>query len=166
MNTKKITVMAMTIAVAMILSYIESQIPPLFTAVPGIKMGLANIAVVFALYKLGWKEAGVISLLRVFLVSVMFSPLGVMGLFYSLAGAVLSLLVMIGLKAAKLFSSVAVSVAGGVFHNVGQIIMACILLRTKEIVYYLPVLALSGIAAGVLIGLVAAVMVQRIHVEV
>lgn len=166
MKTKKITVMAMTIAVAMILSYIESQIPPLFTAVPGIKMGLANIAVVFALYKLGWKEAGVISLLRVFLVSVMFSPLGVMGLFYSLAGAVLSLLVMIGLKAAKLFSSVAVSVAGGVFHNVGQIIMACILLRTKEIVYYLPVLALSGIAAGVLIGLVAAVMVQRIHVEV
>ena len=158
--------MAMTIAVAMILSYIESQIPPLFTAVPGVKMGLANIAVVFALYKLGWKEASGISLLRVFLVSVMFSPLGVMGLFYSLAGAVLSLLVMIGLKAAKLFSSVAVSVAGGVFHNIGQIGMACILLRTKEIVYYLPVLALSGIVAGVLIGLVAAVMVKRIRVEV
>ena len=156
----------MTIAVAMILSYIESQIPPLFTAVPGVKMGLANIAVVFALYKLGWKEASGISLLRVFLVSVMFSPLGVMGLFYSLAGAVLSLLVMIGLKAAKLFSSVAVSVAGGVFHNIGQIGMACILLRTKEIVYYLPVLALSGIVAGVLIGLVAAVMVKRIRVEV
>ena len=166
MKTRKITVMAMTIAVAMILSYIESQIPPLFTAVPGIKMGLANIAVVFALYKLGWKEAGVISLLRVFLVSVMFSPLGVMGLLYSLAGAVLSLLVMIGLKAAGLFSSVAVSVAGGVFHNVGQIAMACILLRTKEIVYYLPVLALSGIVAGVLIGLIAAVMVKRIRVEV
>lgn len=158
--------MAMTIAVAMILSYIESQIPPLFTAVPGVKMGLANIAVVFALYKLGWKEAGLISLLRVFLVSVMFSPLGVMGLFYSLAGAVLSLLVMIGLKAAGLFSSVAVSVAGGVFHNVGQIGMACILLKTKEIVYYLPVLALSGIVAGVLIGLVAAVLVKRIKLEV
>ena len=158
--------MAMTIAVAMILSYIESQIPPLFTAVPGIKMGLANIAVVFALYKLGWKEAGLISLLRVFLVSVMFSPLGVMGLFYSLAGAVLSLLVMIGLKATGLFSSVAASVAGGVFHNVGQIGMACILLKTKEIVYYLPVLALSGIVAGVLIGLVAAVLVKRIKLEV
>ena len=158
--------MAMTIAVAMILSYIESQIPPLFTAVPGIKMGLANIAVVFALYKLGWKEAGFVSLLRVFLVSVMFSPLGVMGLFYSLAGATLSLLVMIGLKAAGLFSLVAVSVAGGVFHNVGQIVMACILLKTKEIVYYLPVLALSGIVAGVLIGLVAAALVKRIKLEV
>ena len=153
--------MAMTI-----LSYIESQIPPLFTAVPGIKMGLANIAVVFALYKLGWKEAGFVSLLRVFLVSVMFSPLGVMGLFYSLAGATLSLLVMIGLKAAGLFSLVAVSVAGGVFHNVGQIVMACILLKTKEIVYYLPVLALSGIVAGVLIGLVAAALVKRIKLEV
>lgn len=166
MKTRKITVMAMTIAVAMILSYIESQIPPIFAAVPGIKMGLANIAVVFALYKLGWKEAVGISLLRVFLVSVMFSPLGVMGLFYSLAGAVLSLLVMIALKATKQFSSVAVSVAGGVFHNVGQILMACLLLRTKEIVYYLPFLALSGILAGILIGVLAAILVKRIRVEV
>ncbi len=166
MKTKRLTVMAMTIAVALILSYIESQIPPLFTAVPGIKMGLANIAVVFALYKLGWREAAAISLLRVFLVTLLFSPLGVMGLFYSLAGAVLSLLGMILLRATGLFSSVAVSVAGGVLHNVGQIAMACLLLKTRELVYYLPALMVSGIVAGVLIGVVAAILVKRIRVEV
>lgn len=158
--------MAMAVAVALILSYVESQIPPIFTAVPGIKMGLANIAVVFALYKLGWKEAVLISLLRVFLVSLLFSPLGVMGLAYSLAGAALSLLGMIALKATGLFSSVAVSVTGGVLHNVGQIGMACLLLETARLVYYLPALALSGIAAGVLVGVVAAVLVKRIKVEV
>lgn len=156
----------MSVAVAMILSYIESQIPPIFTAVPGIKMGLANIAVVFTLYKLGWKEAGAISLLRVFLVSVLFSPLGVMGLLYSLAGAILSLIGMIALRSTGLFSCVAVSVTGGVLHNVGQIVMACLLLKTKELVYYLPALALSGILAGILIGVLAAVLVKRIKVEI
>lgn len=166
MKTKKLTVMAMSIAVAMVLSYVESQLPPLSTAVPGIKMGLANIAVVFALYKLGWKEAVLISLIRVFLVSLMFSAWGLMGLAYSLAGAALSLLGMIGLKATELFSPVAVSVAGGVLHNVGQIGMACLLLETKELVYYLPFLFLSGILAGVLIGVVAAILVKRIEVKV
>ena len=165
MKTRKLTLMAMTMAVAMILSYVESQIPPIFTAVPGIKMGLANIAVVFALYKLGWKEAGLISLLRVFLVSVLFSALGVMGLLYSLAGAVLSLLGMIAMKATKLFSAVGVSVTGGVLHNVGQIGMACLLLGTKELVYYLPFLFLSGILAGILIGVLAAILVKRIDVK-
>lgn len=166
MKTKKLTVMAMSIAVAMILSYVESQLPPLSTAVPGIKMGLANIAVVFALYKLGWKEAVLISLIRVFLVSLMFSAWGLMGLAYSLAGAALSLLGMIGLKATRLFSPAAVSVAGGVLHNVGQIGMACLLLETKELVYYLPILFLSGILAGAVIGVVAAILVKRIDVKV
>ena len=155
--------MALTVALAMILSFVESQIPA-FVAIPGVKMGLANIAVVFALYKLGWKEAILISLIRVFLVSLLFGTGA--SLFYSLAGAVLSLLGMIGLKAAKLFSSVAVSVAGGVLHNVGQIGMACLLLETDVLRYYLPFLALSGIIAGVVIGVIAAVMVKRIRLEV
>ena len=163
MKTKKITVMALTVALAMILSFVESQIPA-FVAIPGVKMGLANIAVVFALYKLGWKEAILISLIRVFLVSLLFGTGA--SLFYSLAGAVLSLLGMIGLKATKLFSSVVVSVAGGVLHNVGQIGMACLLLETDVLRYYLPFLALSGIIAGVVIGVIAAVMVKRIRLEV
>ena len=163
MKTKKITVMALTTALAMILSFVESQIPA-FVAIPGVKMGLANIAVVFALYKLGWKEAIAVSLVRVFLVSLLFGTGA--SLFYSAAGAVLSLLGMIGLKATGLFSSVAVSVAGGVLHNVGQIGMACLLLETNVLRYYLPFLALSGILAGVVIGVLAAVMVKRIKLEV
>ena len=163
MRTKKLTVMALTIALAMVLSFIESQIPA-FVAIPGVKVGLANIAVVFALYKLGWKEAVGISLIRVVLISVLFGNFA--SLFYSLAGAVLSLLGMILLKHTEKFSSVAVSVTGGVLHNVGQILMACLLLETDIIRYYLPFLILSGTIAGVVIGIVAGIMVKRIKLEV
>ena len=162
MKTKKIAVLALSIALAMILSFVESQIPA-FVAIPGVKVGLANIAVVFVLYKLGWKEAVLISLVRVFMVSVLFGT--AVSLFYSVAGAVLSLTGMVLLKRTGLFSTVAVSVTGGVLHNVGQILMACLLLETNVIVYYLPFLILSGVIAGVVIGVVAAIMVNRVQVE-
>lgn len=162
MKTKKVAVMGLAIALAMILSFVESQIPS-FVAIPGVKMGLANIAVVFVLYKLGWKEAVLISLVRVFLVSLLFGNFA--SLFYSVAGAVLSLAGMILLKKTGLFSAVAVSVAGGVLHNVGQIAMACILLETDVIRYYLPFLVLSGTLAGIVIGVLAGILVKRIRVE-
>ena len=162
MKTKKIAVLALAIALAMILSFVESQIPA-FVAIPGVKIGLANIAVVFVLYKLGWKEAVLISLVRVFMVSVLFGT--AVSLFYSVAGAVLSLTGMVLLKRTGLFSTVAVSVTGGVLHNVGQILMACLLLETHALVYYLPFLILSGVIAGVVIGVVAAIMVKRVQVK-
>ena len=162
MKTKKIAVLALAIALAMILSFVESQIPA-FVAIPGVKIGLANIAVVFVLYKLGWKEAVLISLVRVFMVSVLFGT--AVSLFYSVAGAVLSLTGMVLLRKTGLFSTVAVSVTGGVLHNVGQILMACLLLETNVIVYYLPFLILSGVIAGVVIGVVAAIMVKRVQVK-
>ena len=162
MKTKKVTVMALAIALAMILSYLESMIPA-FVAIPGIKMGLANIAVVFALYKLGWKEAAGVSLLRVVLVSLLFGHLA--SFFYSMAGAVLSLAGMILLKKTARFTEIAVSVAGGVLHNVGQIGMACLLLETDVVRYYLPFLVLSGTLAGVVIGVVSGILVRRIRTE-
>ena len=162
MKTNKIAVLALAIALAMILSFVESQIPA-FVAIPGVKIGLANIAVVFVLYKLGWKEAVLISLVRVFMVSVLFGT--AVSLFYSVAGAVLSLTGMVLLRKTGLFSTVAVSVTGGVLHNVGQILMACLLLETNVIVYYLPFLILSGVIAGVVIGVVAAIMVKRVQVK-
>ena len=162
MKTKKIAVLALAIALAMILSFVESQIPA-FVAIPGVKIGLANIAVVFVLYKLGWKEAVLISLVRVFMVSVLFGT--AVSLFYSVAGAVLSLTGMVLLRKTGLFSTVAVSVTGGVLHNVGQILMACLLPETNVIVYYLPFLILSGVIAGVVIGVVSAIMVNRVQVE-
>ena len=157
MKTKRITVMAMCVALAMILSYVESQIPS--PGIPGVKMGLANIVVVFALYRLGWKEAAGISLLRVALVSLLFGH--VASLMYSAAGAVLSLLGMILLKRTDKMSCVAVSVLGGVLHNVGQILMAWALMG-PNVVYYLPVLILSGTVTGVAIGLVSALIVKRV----
>lgn len=162
MKTKKIAVLALAIALAMILSFVESQIPA-FVAIPGVKVGLANIAVVFVLYKLGWKEAVLISLVRVFMVSVLFGT--AVSMFYSVAGAVLSLTGMVLLKKTGLFSTVAVSVTGGVLHNIGQILMACLLLETNVIVYYLPFLILSGVIAGVVIGVVSAIMVNRVQVK-
>ena len=159
MKTKKLTVMALTTAVAMILSFVESQIPA-FVAVPGVKVGLANIAVVFALYRLGWKEAVAISLVRVVLVSMLFGSIA--SLFYSLAGAVLSLMGMGLLKKTGRFTEIMVSVTGGVLHNIGQIAMACLILETAALRYYLPFLLISGIIAGVVVGLVSAALVQRV----
>ena len=159
MNTNKLTRLAMCIAVAMVLSFVESQIPA-FVAIPGIKVGLANIAVIYTLYKLGWKEAVLVSLVRVLLISLLFGS--IMSLFYSLAGAVLSLVGMCLLKKMDKFSVIAVSVVGGILHNLGQIGMACILLETNVIIYYLPFLFLSGIIAGIVTGLLGAYMVKRI----
>ncbi len=162
MKTKKLAVMALTTAIAMVLSFVESQIPA-FVAVPGVKMGLANIAVVFALYKLGWKEAVMISLVRVVLVSLLFGSFA--SLFYSLAGAALSLIGMGLLKKSGKFTEIVVSVAGGILHNIGQIAMASLILETDALRYYLPFLLVSGTIAGIVIGLVSAVLVRRIDLK-
>ena len=157
-KTKRLVLLAMLTAVAMILSYAESLLPSV--GIPGVKMGLANIAVIFALFRFGWKEAAALSLVRVVLVSLLFGSVGAM--LYSLAGAVLSLAVMALLRRIDRFSTVGISVAGGVAHNAGQILMAMLILQTKQLLGYLPVLAVSGIAGGVLTGLAAALLIRRI----
>ena len=161
-TTKKIAYLAMCIAVAMVLSFVESQIPA-FVAIPGIKVGLANIAVIFALYKIGTKEAIIVSIIRVILVSLLFG--NIMSLWYSLAGAVVSLLGMVLMRKCKAFSHVAVSVTGGVLHNLGQIAMACIVLETDIIGYYAPFLVLSGTIAGIVTGIAAAILIKRINLD-
>lgn len=158
MKTKKVATLGLCIALAMIMSYIEVLVPLSF-AVPGIKMGLANIVIIFVLYKLGTKEAILVSLIRVILVSLLFS--NAMAMAYSIAGAVLSLGVMWLLKKTDKFSVVGVSIAGGVMHNVGQIIMAIILLGTEQIALYLPVLIITGTVTGVVIGIVASIVINR-----
>lgn len=159
METKKVSQMGLSIALALVLSFIEAQIPA-FVAIPGVKIGLANIVVLFALYSLGFKEALIISILRVLLSSLMFGS--VLSLAYSLSGALLSLFGMALLKKTRFFGSVAVSVVGGVLHNLGQILTACFILETNVVVYYLPFLILSGTIAGVVIGLVAALVLKRL----
>ena len=159
---KKLTSLALTVSFALILSFVESRVPA-FVAIPGVKVGLANIAVIFALYKFGVKEAAVVSILRALIVAMLFgSPVSLM---YSAAGAVLSLLVMVLLKKLTPLGEVAVSVCGGVMHNVGQIGMASILLDTNVVVYYLPFLLLSGTVAGIVVGIASALLVKRINIK-
>lgn len=161
-RTRRLTTFAMLAALAMILSFIESQIPA-FVAIPGVKVGLANIAVLFALYRLGIKEAVIISVIRILAVSMLFgTPVSAI---YSLGGAAVSFLVMILLKKFTPASEVSVSVSGAVGHNVGQIIVACILLETNVIIYYLPFLLLSGTVAGVVIGIVSALLIKRVKIK-
>ena len=160
MDAKKIARYGLLVALALVLSYAESLVP-LSVAVPGVKLGLPNLVVIFALYRIGAKEAAVLSVLRVVLVSAMFG--NAYSLWYSLAGAVLSLAVMSALKQTKFFGCTGVSVAGGVCHNLGQIAVAMLVLRSAGVAYYLPVLVFSGTLAGVAIGAVGAVMVKRIR---
>ena len=161
-NTRKLTQLALTVSFAMMLSFIESRIPA-FVAIPGVKIGLANIAVIFTLYKFGFKEAISVSLVRVLLVSILFgSPIS---LIYSVSGAILSFASMLLLKALTPLREVAVSVAGGVMHNVGQIAAASIMLDTNVVVYYLPFLILSGTIAGIAVGITAAILIKRIKIK-
>ncbi|MGN1094931.1 MAG: Gx transporter family protein [Eubacteriales bacterium] len=157
-TSKKIAFLGMCTAIALVLSYIEAIIPPIYSAVPGIKLGLPNIMIVFVLYKYGAKEAAAVSFLRLAIASLLFGS--VMTLAYSAAGAVISLALMIILKKTSKFSTVGVSIAGGVSHNLGQILVAMLLLETREIGYYMIVLAITGTIAGVLIGLCASLLLK------
>ena len=124
-------------------------------------MGLANIVVIFALYTLGPVEALTVSLLRVILSSFLFGS--VLSLLYSLSGALLSLGGMIVMKKLKIFSTLVVSVTGGVLHNVGQILVACLVLETDVLLYYLPVLILSGVVTGAVIGIIGSLVIKRLE---
>lgn len=161
-KTLRLTALALTVSFAMILSYIESRIPA-FVSIPGIKVGLANIAVIFTLYKFGVKEAVTVSLIRVLLVSSLFGT--PVSFIYSVSGAILSLAAMILLKRLTPLTEVAISVTGGVMHNVGQIAAACFMLSTNVIIYYLPFLILSGTIAGIVVGIVSALLVKRINIR-
>ncbi len=159
-KSKAVAFIGLCTALALVLAYVEVLLPPLFSAVPGIKMGLPNIIIVFLLYRRGAASAVTVSALRLILVSLLFG--NGMAFLYSLAGATLSLLAMILLRRVRWFSVVGVSVVGGVMHNVGQIAMAMFLLDTTQLGYYLVVLTVTGTVAGILIGLCGAALIRKI----
>lgn len=158
-NVKRISVYGMITAVAIVLSWLESQIPPFFP-VPGMKIGLTNIIVIIALYKMGSGSAMAVNVLRIVIVSFLFG--GPSALLYSLSGGMLSTLVMIFLKWTGKFITVTVSIAGGIFHNVGQILIAMLMMNTTGILWYLAVLWFTGAASGALIGILASLIVKRL----
>lgn len=158
MKSKKTALYGLLVALAFILSYIETLIP--FPVMPGIKIGLANLVVITALYGMGYKESFVLSLIRIILVGFTFGNLSTM--VYSLAGGLLSWFMMVLAKKSKWFSMVGVSVLGGVSHNIGQIIIAILTVSNVYIITYLPILLITGVVSGACIGLLAALIVKRI----
>ncbi len=156
---KKTAYMGMLTALALVFSYIEFLLP-VNLGIPGIKLGLANLAVMVTLYTISARAAFTLSLVRILLTGFTFANLSMM--IYSLAGGMLSLIIMILVKRSNLFSVTGVSVLGGVFHNLGQIIAAALVVETAGLLYYLPVLILSGTISGVLIGILSSILIQRL----
>ncbi len=158
-KTKKIAFLGISTSVALILAYIEAILPPIWTAVPGIKVGLPNLIIILVLYRFGFKYAALVSGVRLIIVSILFG--NAMTLAYSVAGAVLSLALMGILKKTDRFSTVGVSIIGAVSHNLGQIIVAIFLFDTVQIGYYMIVLAITGTIAGVFIGIGSNLLLNR-----
>ncbi len=159
MKTSKIARIGMFVAVAFVLNYIEVLFP-LQIGIPGVKIGLSNIVVVLCLYGCSVKETFGIAMLRILLAGLTFGSLYT--LLYSFSGGVFSFLVMILLKKSGRFSVYGVSIAGGVFHNIGQLVVAVLVLQTDLLLYYLPFLLLSGCIAGLVVGLAAALLTKRL----
>lgn len=152
--------LGMLLAFALILGYVETLIPFPF-GVPGMKLGLANLAVLLTLYLSGGRAAFLIDLLRIVLSGFLFGSM--YSLLYSLAGGILSFAAMLLMKKAKGFGISGVSMAGGVFHNIGQLAVAAFVVETKGIFYYLPLLLVSGIVTGLLIGIISEQTLRRIR---
>ena len=159
---KRITLLALFTSLALLLSYVEILIRPLFTGVPGIKMGLPNIAIMLVLYRIGTKEAIAVSFIRIIVSTMLLGYGGITALWYSLAGAALSLAVMILLKKLDILSTLGVSVAGALSHNIGQIIVAMLLMQTTQIGYYMIVLSVTGAVSGIFVGLAGGYVIQKL----
>ncbi len=158
-STRRIAYLGLLIALAFVFSYVETLIP-IHLGVPGAKLGLANLAIIVALYILGPRDAFILSMVRILLVGFTFGNLASM--MYSFAGGILSFVVMLIAMKTKKLSTTGVSVLGGVFHNVGQILVAMAVVETVQLVYYLPVLLITGVVSGVVIGLLGAMVVRRV----
>ena len=157
--SRKVAMYGMLVALAFLLSYIETWIPFSF-GIPGIKLGLANLAVVTALFCMGERQACAVSLVRIVLAGFTFGSLSVM--IYSLAGGLLSLFCMIGARRFLGWGMKKVSVAGGIAHNLGQLMAAIAVVKTGALLFYLPALVAAGTAAGFLIGLLGGLVTERI----
>ena len=159
MNTHKLVLIGVLTASAIVIAILESFIPSI--GIPGIKLGLANIVILITIYELGVMEAAFINILRVVIVAVVRGTLLSMGFFMSLTGAFLSFAIMaVFALTIKKFSVIGVSVIGAIFHVVGQIIVAMIYLDSAYILYYLPIIAISAIVTGVLVGIVAQTVIR------
>lgn len=152
MSTKRIANISMLIALAIIFSYVEVLIP-ISIGIPGIKMGLANIVIVIALYSLNLGDVWMISIIRIFIIGIMFSNF--MSIAYSLSGAVVSLTIMAIIKKSNILGIMGTSIIGGVSHNIAQLLVAMFVVSNKVVLYYMPVLIIAGVITGAMIGILS-----------
>lgn len=160
MDQKKTAFMGLFAAAAIILGYVESLIP-FFAGIPGIKLGLANLAVLFILEKYTWKEAALVSVVRILVLGFLFGNM--FSILYSLAGAALSLAVMTFMQKKSGFTVMGISVSGGVSHNIGQLAVAALIVENFGVLYYAPVLLVSGVITGLLIGFLTQEILKRVR---
>lgn len=155
----RVTLAAALAALALIFSYIEAIIP--FNAgMPGVKLGVANLVILISLYTLGFRYTFAINLVRILVAGLLFN--GFFGAMYSLSGGILSLLVMFGLKKTGRFSQTGVSMAGGVAHNTGQLLIAVLIVSNIKLFVYFPVLLFSGLISGFFIGILTYLIRKRL----
>ena len=158
-NSKRIAVCGVLTALAMIFSYIEALIP-IPIGIPGVKLGIANIAIIAVIYIVGDSQAIIVNFLRIMLTGILFGNF--YSFLFSLAGGMLSVVLMVLVKKTKKLSMVGVSIIGGVAHNIGQIVAAVFLMDNAAIAYYLPVLIIAGVVTGIVIGYVGQLVTRRI----
>ncbi len=158
-KSSRVATLGLLASIAIILGYVEAMIPFNF-GIPGMKLGLSNLALVFVLYRYSWKEAVPISAIRVLVIGFLFGNL--FSIAYGMAGAMLSMMVMSLLKRTGLFTPAGVSAAGGAAHNIGQLLIAWLVTPSLPLLWYLPILILVGVLTGTLIGVVAGMVLQRV----
>ncbi len=158
MKSHKITHIALLASLAVVFGYIESLFP-LPVPVPGVKLGVSNIVVLFALIKMTKRDAFFIMLIKIAVCSVLFS--GINSFIYSLSGGIFSFIAMVISQKLDL-SIIGVSMAGGVFHNLGQILAASLLLYSLSVFYYLPVLFVCGLFVGAAVGILCNIVISRL----
>jgi len=160
MSARSVARFGLLAAMALVLGYVERLLPAA-AGIPGIKLGLANTVLLYAVYTMDKKSAALLMLVKVLLSGFLFA--GLSGMLYSLAGGVLSLAAMLPLSGAKGVGVVGVSVAGAVCHNIGQIAVACLMVRPEAALSYLPILLASGVVTGILTGVVARLVLKALE---
>jgi heptaprenyl diphosphate synthase len=159
MRIKKLVDIAMLLSLSIVLSILESMIPFLSGTIPGVKIGLANIIVLYVLYKYSFKDALYLTIARVFLVGMLRTGLFSITFFFSLSGAILSIIMMMLVKKTKL-SIIGVSIVGSVSHSIGQIVFAIFLFKQMGIIYYLPFILLFSIPTGIIVGYISKTLIS------
>ena len=154
MDLKKVIRLSMLISLSVVISIIESYIPILNNIVPGLRLGFSNIIILFVLYKYSFKDSLYVSIVRVILVGLLRTGLFSISFFFSLSGAIFSIIFMYLVKKIKLFSIIGVSIVGSISHSIGQILIAIFLLKNENIIYYLPYLLIFSIPTGIITGLI------------